>query len=79
MVDADAGLEPFVERVTLTIPALEQCREMIFLAVGEDKANAVRRAFGEPPSADAPASLVRSRLGETLVVLEPAAAADLRT
>jgi len=79
VVDADAGLEPFVERVTLTIPALEQCREMIFLAVGEDKANAVRRAFGEPPSADAPASLVRSRLGETLVVLEPAAAADLRT
>jgi 6-phosphogluconolactonase len=79
VVAADPGLEPFVERVTMTIPALERCREMIFLVVGEDKADAVRRVFGEPPSADAPAGLIRSRHGETLAVLDPAAAAELRT
>jgi 6-phosphogluconolactonase len=79
VVDADAALEPFVERVTLTIPALERCREMIFLVVGDAKADAARRVFAEAASADSPASLVRSRHGETLAVLDPAAAAQLRT
>ena len=50
VVPADPGHEPFVERITLTIPALESCREMLFLAVSETKADAVRRAFGEEPS-----------------------------
>ena len=76
-VHADAGHEPYVKRVTLTIPALENCREMVFLATGEEVADAVRRAFGEPPSPDTPASLVRSKRGETLVVLDRAAAAQL--
>ena len=39
------GLEPFVERVTMTIPALESGAHVVFLAVGEEKADAVRRAF----------------------------------
>jgi 6-phosphogluconolactonase len=78
VVAAEAALEPFVERVTLTIPGLERCREMIFLVVGDDKADAVRRAFGQRPSSDAPASLVRSARGETVAVLDPAAAAYVR-
>ena len=74
---AEPGLEPFVQRITLTIPALESCRSMIFVTLGEEKAEAARRAFGEPPSAAAPASLVRSKLGETIAVLDRKAAAQL--
>ena len=49
-VAAEPGLEPFVERVTLTIPALESGAHVVFLVVGEEKADAVRRAFAEEPS-----------------------------
>jgi len=72
-----SGREPYVERVTLTIPALEDCRGMIFFVTGEDKADAVMRAFGRQPSPDAPASLVRSAQGETIVVLDEASASLL--
>ena len=50
---------------------------MLFLATGESKADAARRAFGEPPSPSTPASLVRSSLGDTVVVLDREAAAQL--
>ena len=73
-VAAPPALDPWVERVTLTIPALCAAREVVFLAVGPDKAEAVRRAFAEPPSAATPASLVRSSDGPTVAILEPAAA-----
>jgi 6-phosphogluconolactonase len=79
VVPADAGHEPYVKRITLTIPALENCRAMLFLSTGESKAEAARRAFGEPPSAETPAGLVRSKLGETVAVLDEAAAAELRS
>jgi 6-phosphogluconolactonase len=72
-----SGLEPYIERVTLTIPALENCRRMVFLVAGEDKADAVERAFGQPPSPDTPASLVRSAHGDTIAVLDEAAASLL--
>ena len=39
---------------------------------------AARRAFGEPPSRDTPASLVRSTAGRTIVILDREAAAGLR-
>ena len=74
-VVAEPGLEPWVERVTMTIAALSAAREVVFLAVGADKADAARRAFAEPPSLATPASLVRSTAGATIVVLDRAAAA----
>jgi 6-phosphogluconolactonase len=73
-----AGMEPWVDRVTMTIPTLSDAREVVFLAVGADKADAARRAFGEPPSRDTPASLVRSTAGRTIVILDREAAAGLR-
>ena len=76
-VAAEPGLEPFVERVTLTIPALESGTHVVFLAVGEEKAAAVRRAFADEPSRMTPASLVRSRHGTTTVILDEAAASLL--
>ena len=76
-VAAEAGLEPWVERVTLTIPALSAARQVVFLAVGPDKADAARRAFSEPPSPATPASLVRSAAGSTVAILDRAAAYEL--
>jgi 6-phosphogluconolactonase len=77
-VAAEPGLEPFVERVTLTIPALESAAHVVFLVVGEGKAEAARRAFAGEPSLLTPASLVRSRDGKTTAILDTAAASLLR-
>ena len=54
-----AGLDPFVDRITLTLPALLGVRRIVFLVTGADKAEAVRRAFRDEISEDAPASLLR--------------------
>lgn len=77
-VAADAGLEPFVTRVTLTIPALASAERVVFLAVGADKAQAALLAFGRPPSPATPASLVRSAAGTTTAILDETAAALVR-
>lgn len=77
VVAARPGLEPFVERVTLTIPALARCGAMLFLATGAGKAEAVKRAFVDPPSPATPASLVRSAHGATTAVLDETAATQL--
>ena len=53
-VAAEPGLEPFVERVTLTPPVFAATRLLVYLVTGESKAEAVRRAFAEEPSADTP-------------------------
>jgi 6-phosphogluconolactonase len=66
-----------VDRVTLTLPVLCAAETVLFLAFGESKAEAVRRAFTEGPSRNTPASLVRSQHGRTLVLLDRAAAARL--
>jgi 6-phosphogluconolactonase len=70
----EAGLEPFVPRVTLTFPALASTREMLFLVNGQDKRDILSRVLaGE----DLPASRARSD-GEMVWLIEAAAApADL--
>jgi len=77
VLPAEAGLEPFVDRVTLSLPTLRGASEILFVVAGEEKADAVRRAFVEPPSPDTPASLVRAASGRTTVILDRAAAAKL--
>jgi 6-phosphogluconolactonase len=74
---AEPGLEPFVDRVTLSLPVLRSARDILFLLAGESKAEAAARAFGGPPSPDTPASLVRAKKGRTVVILDRAAAAKL--
>jgi 6-phosphogluconolactonase len=76
-VPAEAALEPFVPRVTMTIPELASAAEVLFLVTGAEKADAVKRAFADPPAPDTPASLVRSAAGSTVAVLDSAAAAQL--
>ena len=72
-----AGLEPFVDRVTMTLPMLLSSRRLVLLVTGADKAEAVRRALADEVSDDAPGSLLR--LGDTPLVayLDAAAAAQL--
>jgi 6-phosphogluconolactonase len=74
-VAAEAGLEPFVERVTLTPPVFAATRLLVYLVTGESKAEAVRRAFAEEPSPETPASLIRGV--ETIAIVDSAAAAQL--
>jgi 6-phosphogluconolactonase len=77
VVGATAKLEPFVERITLTLPVLRRAREVLFLVTGEDKADAVRAAFTGDPSRAVPGSLVRAVDGQTTAVLDAAAAQKL--
>jgi len=73
-VETEARLEPFVPRVTMTIPALASAADVLFLVTGAEKADAAGRAFAGAPDPATPASLVRSAEGKTAAVLDSAAA-----
>jgi 6-phosphogluconolactonase len=77
VLPAEAALEPFVDRVTLSLPTLSAANEILFLLSGSAKADAAARAFAMEPSPDTPASLVRARDGRTVAILDRAAAAKL--
>jgi 6-phosphogluconolactonase len=70
----EAGMEPFVPRVSLTLTALRAAQCVVFLIAGEDKAEACLRAFGDPPDPASPAAHVRPQDGELLVLADAAAA-----
>lgn len=76
-IPAEAKLEPFVDRVTMTVPVLSSAPAVVFVVTGAKKADAVERAFARPPSPETPASLIRSASGRTTVVADEAAAAGL--
>jgi 6-phosphogluconolactonase len=69
----EAGMEPQVPRISLTLPAINSARHVVFLVTGESKQDAVRRAFGDEPDPTSPAAHVKPR-GELTVFLDPAAA-----
>lgn len=77
-VAAEAGMEPFVPRVTMTVPVFEEAPHVLFLVAGADKAEAAARAFGSAPGPATPASLTRSTAGRTVALLDPAASWMLR-
>jgi len=65
----EAHVEPFVSRVTLTLPALASCREMLFEVAGAGKRAILTRVLaGEP----LPANRARSN-GETVWLVDKAA------
>ena len=76
-VAAEPGLEPFVPRVTLTVPANSAAAHVVFVVTGAAKADAARRAFAGPPDPGTPASLVRSESGRTTAILDAEAASQL--
>lgn len=75
----EAGLEPFVPRVSLTLFALARARQIVFLVEGESKADAVAAAFGPEarPDHHVPASLLPPQADQVQVLLDPAAARRL--
>lgn len=77
----EAGWQPYVPRVTLTLPVLNAARLVVFLVAGEDKAEAVERCFSPEaePNHDAPGSLVRPVDGDLILLLDEAAASRLPT
>jgi 6-phosphogluconolactonase len=76
-VGSAAGHEPFVDRITLTLPRLCSTSELLFLVAGADKADAVARGLGDEPSREVPGSLARASEGPTRAILDRAAAAKL--
>jgi 6-phosphogluconolactonase len=66
----EAGMEPYVPRISLTLPAIEAARRKVFLVTGAGKADAVRRAFGDPPDPE----LLAAHLRPVTVYADPAAA-----
>jgi len=76
-VSGPPRLEPFVERVTMTMPVLRSAQRIVFLVAGESKAWAVARAFGDEVTPDIPASLVRLAPVPVEVFLDEAAASEL--
>jgi 6-phosphogluconolactonase len=65
----EAHVEPFVPRVTLTLPALNSCREMLFEISGSDKRAILTRVLdGE----SLPASRAHA-MGETIWLVDKAA------
>ena len=77
VIHAEPQLDPYVERVTLTPPALRGARRIVFLVTGEQKAEAVAGALAGPPDPAVPGSLIRSEHGETLAILDRQAASRL--
>jgi len=77
VVGSDAGLEPFVDRISMTLPRLCDTHEVLFLVAGEDKAGAVARALAGEPSRQTPGSLARATQGTTRAIVDRAAAARL--
>jgi 6-phosphogluconolactonase len=73
----EAGLEPFVPRISLTMPAINAAREVVFLVAGAEKAEAMARAFAGSPDPATPASLVAPASGTLSVLVDPAAAERL--
>ena len=64
-----ANVEPFVPRVTLTLPTLASCREMLFEVAGSDKRAILTRLLaGE----NLPANRARS-VGETIWLVDRSA------
>ena len=66
---ANANVAPFVPRVTLTLPALASCREMLFLIAGQGKRAILTRMLdGE----DLPAARARA-VGKTVWLVDVSA------
>jgi 6-phosphogluconolactonase len=74
-----AGLEPFVPRISLTFAAIAAAREVLYLVTGGSKADAVAAAFGDgaKPDRHVPSSLLPELTDRITVLLDKDAATKL--
>ena len=74
-----AGLDPFVPRVTLTFTALSHAKRVLILATGESKADPIAAAFADdaPRTTEVPASLLAEHVEDIVVLLDEQAASRL--
>jgi 6-phosphogluconolactonase len=77
----EAGLEPFVPRVSFTLSAVALAAHTVFLAAGESKADALARAFGPDASPDpaVPSSMIPTAAAQVTLLVDAAAATGLDT
>lgn len=75
----EAAHEPFVPRISMTLAAVALAQRVVVLASGEAKAQAILEAFGPEaePDPSVPASMLAGVAKDLIVLLDPAAAAQL--
>jgi len=75
----EAGLKPFVPRISLSFTAIAASRQVLYLVTGESKADAVAAAFGPgaKPDPHVPSSLLPELTDRITVLLDRDAAAKL--
>ncbi len=75
----EAGLDPFVPRVTLTFTALGHAKRVMVLATGASKADPIAAAFSDdsPRTGDVPASLLVEHVEDIVLLLDEPAASRL--
>ena len=76
-ISGPAGLEPWVDRVTMTLPMLLSARRIVVHVAGANKADAVANAFAGEISREVPASLLRLALVPVEVWSDTAAAGKI--
>ena len=74
-----AGLEPFVPRVSMTLAAVALARRVVLLASGEAKADAIAEAFGPgaEPDPAIPSSMLAVAAKDLTLLIDQAAASKL--
>ncbi|MBV9312107.1 MAG: 6-phosphogluconolactonase [Solirubrobacterales bacterium] len=74
-----AGLEPYVPRVTMTFPAIGLAEHIVVLAAGDSKAEPIAAAFGNDatPTPHVPSSFIPTVAKRLTVLIDPPAAAKL--
>jgi 6-phosphogluconolactonase len=75
----EAGHEPFVARVSMTLAAVALAQRVVLLAAGQSKAEAIAEAFGPGAEADPaiPSSMLAGAAKDLTVLIDPAAASQL--
>jgi 6-phosphogluconolactonase len=75
----EAGLEPFVPRISFTFATIARAQKVVVLATGAEKAHAVAAAFGSgaAPDPQVPSSFLPVTARELIVLLDAPAAAAL--
>ena len=75
----EAGHEPFVPRISMTLPAVGLAQRAVLLASGEGKAEAIAEAFGPDAEPDpvVPSAMRAPHAKDLTVLIDPAAASQL--